>query len=256
MGLIFLSVRVGSWVVVNAGLLVEHAWDQISSRIYADQTSKTLNTDSIHSAAQLTPQENKKRETEREIQQLIANTDPEIAGRLQQDYSLENTLKSKLDSYELTFNTLPPTNRLIITSLQMDVPIVDASFKAGQANDKGTYEQELYQWVVKYPSTPIPSQGGNTFLFGHSSFYRRKDNPYGTVFRRLPELKEGDRISIVRNGKQYDYEMIARHIVSPSKVNAIYNKYVDGNYLTLMGCYPIGSDAERILIIAKKVASW
>jgi sortase (surface protein transpeptidase) len=49
--------------------------------------------------------------------------------------------------------------------------------------------------------------------------------------------------------------MIARHIVSPSKVNAIYNKYVDGNYLTLMGCYPIGSDAERILIIAKKVAS-
>jgi sortase (surface protein transpeptidase) len=46
-------------------------------------------------------------------------------------------------------------------------------------------------------------------------------------------------MQVVQNGKLYEYEVIDRAIVSPNKVNEEYLKYTKGNYLTLLGCYPI-----------------
>jgi sortase (surface protein transpeptidase) len=39
---------------------------------------------------------------------------------------------------------------------------------------------------------------GNVFLFGHSSFYRWKQNNYGAVFKDLPKIEKGDEIRLVR----------------------------------------------------------
>ena len=61
----------------------------------------------------------------------------------------------------------------------------------------------------------------------------------------------GDVMQVVYKGKLYEYEVIGRSIVNPDKVNEEYMKYQNGNYLTLLGCYPIGSDKQRILIIGQ-----
>ncbi len=58
-------------------------------------------------------------------------------------------------------------------------------------------------------------------------------------------------MQVIHQGKLYEYEVIGRSIVSPNKVNEEYMKYKDGDYLTLLGCYPIGSDKQRILIFGK-----
>lgn len=58
-------------------------------------------------------------------------------------------------------------------------------------------------------------------------------------------------MQVVHKGKLYEYEVVGRSIVNPDKVNEEYMKYKDGNFLTLLGCYPIGSDRQRILIIGK-----
>lgn len=58
-------------------------------------------------------------------------------------------------------------------------------------------------------------------------------------------------MQMVRNGKLYEYEVVGRSIVNPDQVNNEYLKYTDGDYVTLLGCYPIGSDKQRILIFAK-----
>ncbi len=68
----------------------------------------------------------------------------------------------------------------------------------------------------------------------------------------MPALKEGDLIQALRHGQLFDFEIVAKEIVHPGKVDETYLKYNDGSYITLMGCYPIGSDAKRILIVAKK----
>ena len=58
-------------------------------------------------------------------------------------------------------------------------------------------------------------------------------------------------MQVVYEGKLYEYEVIDKVIVNPDKVNEEYLKYQDGSFLTLLGCYPIGSDRQRILVIGK-----
>ncbi len=106
--------------------------------------------------------------------------------------------------------------------------------------------------MVKYPSTPEPGITGNTLIFGHTSYYWRKKNPYAEIFAKLPAVVEGDLIQVLRHGQLTEFEVVAKAIVNPTKVDETYLKYTGGSYITLMGCYPIGSDSRRILIIAKK----
>ena len=44
--------------------------------------------------------------------------------------------------------------------------------------------------------------------------------------------------------------MLERKIIYPKDVAEYYQK---GSFITLMGCYPIGSNAQRIMVVAKKI---
>lgn len=112
---------------------------------------------------------------------------------------------------------------------------------------------ELYDGVVKYPSTPEPGSKGNTLIFGHTSYYRWKKNPYGEIFAKIYDLKYGDTIKVAWNGQLYTYEVIDKIITRPENVDKEYMKYTDGEYITLMWCYPLGTDSKRGLIIAKRI---
>jgi sortase (surface protein transpeptidase) len=52
---------------------------------------------------------------------------------------------------------------------------------------------------VKYPYTPDPGQSGNILIFGHTSYYWWKKNPYGDIFAKIPLLRHGDIIEIIWN---------------------------------------------------------
>ena len=51
--------------------------------------------------------------------------------------------------------------------------------------------------------------------------------------------------------------MVERKIVLPKQVPEYYHEIQDkeGSFVTLMGCYPIGSNAKRMMVVAKKVAN-
>lgn len=70
--------------------------------------------------------------------------------------SEESLLRSKLRDYPFTFNTLPPVNKILISSLGLDVPIVEIVSKEAVDFVQGNYDEELTQGVVKYPTTPDP----------------------------------------------------------------------------------------------------
>ncbi len=165
---------------------------------------------------------------------------------------ITNNLQENLNSYNLEFNLLPPTDRVIIPSININTPLLQSSFnKHIDTITKEDFDKDLFRWVVQYPTTPAAGMGGNTLIFWHTSYESWKKNPYATIFSQLPKLKNGDTMQIIQNGKLYEYEVIWRSIVSPNKVNEEYLKYTKGNYLTLLGCYPIWSDKQRILVIWK-----
>ncbi len=169
--------------------------------------------------------------------------------------SLQSFLDQKQETHTLNFNTLPPTNRLIIPDLNINVPLVDVPVKGGDDFAEGNFDEELMQGVVKYPTTATPGAQGNSLLFGHSSTERWKKNPYGIVFRNLPKLQSGQQFQIVWDGQLTTYEMVERKVVLPKEVADYYHEFQDKgeSFVTLMGCYPIGSDAKRMMVVAKKV---
>lgn len=167
-----------------------------------------------------------------------------------------NVMKKKLNTYTFTFNTLPPTNRLIIPKVEQNIPLVEPAFgKPIEEVEKWDFIKELYKGVVRYPTTAIPWKPGNTLIFGHTSYESWEHNPYATIFRSLGKLQVWDVFQIVREGQLYTYTIIEKKIVKPKQVNnefIHYNKE-NNNFVTLMWCYPFGSDAERILVIGELI---
>lgn len=189
-----------------------------------------------------------------EIQWLL-NTYQKTADATTLTPSLEETLQSYLMEYDFSFNTTPPVNRIIVPSLWLDVPIV--ANENMQATDfaQADFDKQLNEWVVKYPTTPAPGEEGNTLLFGHTSYVVRKSNPYGTIFKDLPKLKDNTLIQILREGNLYEYKVVDLFIVNPKQVNDQYLTYQNagGSYITLMWCYPLWTDKKRIMVVAKLI---
>lgn len=168
---------------------------------------------------------------------------------------MEDFINAKEKNHEITYNILPPTNRLIIPDLNINVPLVDAEANGRVDFSDESFDDELTQGVVKYPTTPKPGSEGNTLIFGHTSTEWWKKNPYGVVFRNIPKLKPGQRFQVIWNGQLTTYEMVERKVVLPKNVEEYYNLFADKgeSYLTLMGCYPIGTADKRMMVVAKKV---
>ena len=164
-------------------------------------------------------------------------------------------LRSKLKSYDFDFNVLPPTNRLIIPKINLDVSLIDSKYKNKTDFANWDFQEELENWVVKYPTTPEPWFDGNTLLFGHTSQEWRQHNLYGTVFSHVPDLEQWDMMNVIRNWKLYEYKIIEKIVVRPSQVNKHYQSYQDKweDYITIMWCYPLWRTDKRIMVTAKRV---
>ncbi len=206
------------------------------------QTSDTTTNNQISSAVQTNAEQDAK------IQALLADSKSWTVA-----ISQEDVLSSHLDTYPFQFNTLPPVNILIIPSLWLEIPVIDSTHKEVTDFIKGNFDDELTKGVVKYPTTPEPGTKGNTLIFGHTSQERWKHNTYGTIFKDIPKLVIGDTIQVVRKENLYTYKVVDKFVVLPKQVNAQYLSYENAwdSYLTLMGCYPIGTDKERVMVVAK-----
>lgn len=190
---------------------------------------------------------------------------PEM-GEHQEEWAMQTSLSQEITSehfrdfltyrarsYDLAFNTLPPGKRLIIDAIGVDTPIVDVPYASTTKLEEADFDAELKEGVVKYPFTSTPGEKGTTLLFGHSSVdaWEAKDNPYGQVFAKLSKLNEWDLIKVIWDGQLYIYEAIGKEVKWPKEVGAALSSPSDEHLLTLMACYPLLSDAQRMLVKAR-----
>ncbi len=253
-GVVFLAVFLVSTITVNAQLFY-HTAQGLFSPVRADDVSATLSTlnaqQDVADAVASANSDDQSRFLEQQVQSSIAG----YSVLPDHTETMNSYLSAKMKDYSFQFNTLPPENRIIIPAISVNAPIVDVSAATEQQIKHGDFDQELYSGVVKFPSTPEPGTIGNSLIFGHTSYYWWKKNPFAEVFAKLPALTSGDLIQVLWHGQLSEFEVVEKIVVNPGQVDDTYLKYTDGSYITLMGCYPIGSDSRRILIIAKKKTS-
>lgn len=243
-GLIFTILFLWTYLITNAQLVIDNFNDRFSPNevfwISEENTNSLFNFN--HWSAE-------------QVENLIKKYEWVISVPQEVATDMDHYLQQNLDNYEFSFNLLPPTNRLIIPAINLDVPLVESSIVNQNDFSETAFDSDLENWVVKYPTTPNPWEWGNAFFFGHTSQEYWKKNPYWTVFRRIPQLKENDKIQVVRDGVLYEYKVLKTVVVRPRDVNNTYVKFWDENkeYITLMGCYPIGRIDKRMMIFAERI---
>jgi sortase A len=118
------------------------------------------------------------------------------------------------------------------------IPRIGASFDVVQGTDSST----LQKGPGHYPGTPLPGLGRTVAIAGHRTTYL-------APFRRVNELKPGDRIMLSMPYATFTYVVQKLQLVLPSAL------WVTGNVgyerLVLSACHPLYSASHRIIVFAR-----
>jgi sortase A len=158
------------------------------------------------------------------------------------------TINITTDSTPVSAATITPVDPKIkefgleIDKLNILVPVI----KNVDANDKPAYEQALKKGVAQFDGTALPGEPGNIFIFGHSSADIKSD--YSKIFVGINDLEKNDEIILYYQNNEYKYKVKEKKIVKATNLSVAAKG--DKEMLTLMTCWPIGTKAKRLIVIA------
>jgi sortase A len=107
---------------------------------------------------------------------------------------------------------------------------------------EGTDTASLRKGPGHYPSTPLPGERGTSAIAGHRT-------TYGAPFRRLNELKRGDRVIVDMPYGRFIYRVQGTRIVDDQDLSVLRRKGY--RRLVLSACHPLYSAAQRIIAFAR-----
>lgn len=147
---------------------------------------------------------------------------------------------------------LPPgaNYELFVPHIEVQTPIVSPG-SSGTADILAAMEDG----VALYPGSVAPGEPGRAVMLGHSSRASWYRGGYATVFSLLPQLKQGDTIYIVGQGKKYTYQVFQKSILSPNETNTVLLSEPGDSEIALITCYPIGSASQRNVVQAKLIGT-
>lgn len=116
--------------------------------------------------------------------------------------------------------------------------------------DSRAYQYALTKGVAHARGTSVPGAKGNVFLFAHSSENFYEALQYNSVFYLLPKLANGDLIFLYYNKVKFTYVVTDKKFVDPKNVSYLQSKG-DSQTLTLMTCWPPGTNHQRLLVFAE-----
>lgn len=117
-----------------------------------------------------------------------------------------------------------------------------------------TYNKYLKQGLAHFKGTPLPGDGGNSFIYGHSaveSFFSTHQNLPETIFSRLGNIEVGEEVDITKDEKVLKYIVRSKKIVSPDDFS-ILESQKGKETLTMMTCWPLGIGTKRLIVVAER----
>lgn len=108
---------------------------------------------------------------------------------------------------------------------------------------EGTDTDHLRKGPGHYPETPLPGQKGTVAIAGHRT-------TYGAPFRKLDQLKPGNRIIVDMPYGRFVYRVTKTEIVEPTDLSVLDD--VGYKQLILSACHPLYSAAQRIVVFARQ----
>jgi sortase A len=201
----------GTLLVADAGLTV--VWQEPVSALYARITQDSLGGD-LRTLERGGP-------TALESRALRA-----LRGQERRTRYLARSLKRRTDEGDAA-------GRIRIPRIGADFVVLD-----------GTGTAALRKGPGFFPQTPFPGTGGTVAIAGHRT-------TYGAPFRRIDDLRRGDRISVDMPYARFEYRVERTRIVPPTAIEVI--RRVGYDRLVLSACHPLYSAAQRIVVFSRLV---
>lgn len=127
-----------------------------------------------------------------------------------------------------------PSTRLDIPRIGLHAPVVETAPVNG--------EWQVADWAVGHlTTTPFAGQNGNSALSAH-------DDIKGELFKRISELRPGDRVVLLNSHASYTYLVTSEQLVDPSDVGVL-NPTATPT-VTLISCAPYWVDTQRVIVQA------
>jgi sortase A len=120
---------------------------------------------------------------------------------------------------------------------RIEIPRIGAGYTIIQ----GTDEVSLEKGPGHYPDTRLPGMGQTVAIAGHRTTYL-------APFKRINELKRGDRIIVTMRYGRFTYAVQSTKIVLPTAIWVTHDAGYDR--LVLSACNPLYSAAQRIIVFA------
>lgn len=189
-------------------------------------------------------------QTDQTLEVFSENTEAEEVA-----YASSSLVSDNFNIPRLTKEITPPGTRIIIPSINTNVPVIDVPedklIERNWTALENDIQNALRSGVVHYPGTPLPGQSGNVVITGHSSYYPWDPGRFKDVFAVLHNLTVGDEIILFHKQQKYTYQVTESKKVFPYEVDVL-NDFNDDR-LTLITCTPIGTNLKRLIITAKPV---
>lgn len=132
---------------------------------------------------------------------------------------------------------------IVIDKIDVVAPVI----KNVDGRNEEVYMKELEGGVAHYEGTALPGENGNIFIFGHSSVV--DGGLYDEIFSRIDELEIGDHIRIFYEEEEYQYTIFEKKVIAENNLSVL--RPTEEEQLTVMTCWPIGSNEKRIVVKAR-----
>jgi len=129
--------------------------------------------------------------------------------------------------------------RILINGVGIDLPVLNP-----ESTNISDLDEALLYGSVRYPDSARLGEDGNMFIFGHSSGLPVVRNQMFKAFNSLPELEEGDVITVIGGGFDYVYRVKDVRLTDVDE-GLVDLSQKDGKKLTLSTCNSFGAKSER-----------
>jgi len=178
----------------------------------------------------------------------------------------QNLLANAGLSYDNTYSYNPVTKTMQKVTINteyltpMKLTITDVGINSINLHpnvdsyDEAVYNQALKSGLAHFRGTPLPGDGGNSFIYGHSSvssFFNSYPNDPEIVFSRLENTEIGQKVQIEKDGQTLQYTIRKKKIAEADDFD-ILNPQGSKETVTLMTCWPLGIGTKRLVVIAER----
>lgn len=140
---------------------------------------------------------------------------------------------------------------LIIPALNVQAPIIWS-----QSVDESEIMNDLESGLIHYPGSAFPGFKGNSYITGHSSYYTWSKSSFKDILKDLEKLKVGDEVIFSLTFTDGHSVRVIYEVTSEGEVVTPYDRRIfqdsEEKYeLTLVTCWPLGSNWKRIMVKGK-----